>query len=224
LARTWLPAIVIAAALFADTSALAQAGEPLYRIGPGDELALRFVVNPDLDAQVTIGPDGSGVFPLISSLPVSGLTVPEANAALEQAYAQVLRNPQLETLVTQYASAQVFVGGEVRQPGAYPIKGQVNASRAVMIAGGLLPTARTGKVVVIHQTDQIERPIVRVVDLKTALEQAGQGRDPPIAAGDLIFVPRSSIAEADLFVQQHFTNLVPFGTSVGYSVNSGTIK
>jgi protein involved in polysaccharide export with SLBB domain len=225
LARPWLHAIIITAALLTQSPVLASGGDDaLYRIGPGDQLTVRFLVNPDMDAQVIVGPDGQGVFPLISSVPVAGMTIPQVNATLEQAYGQVLRNPQMETLVSQYNAAQVFVGGEVREPGAYPLKGNVNASRAVMIAGGLLPTAGTGKVIVIHQAGQDERPIMRVVDLKLALQQADLGRDPPIQAGDLIFVPRSSIAEADLFVQQHITNLVPFGTSVGYTINSGTIK
>ena len=226
MARPWLRVIVAAATLFGQTLALTGVAraDALYRIGPGDQLTVRFLVNPDMDAQVTVGPDGQGVFPLISSVPVAGMTIAQANAALEQAYGQVLRNPQLETLVTQYNAAQVFVGGEVRAPGAYPLKGNVNASRAVMMAGGLLPTARTGKVFVIRDSGPNERPIMRVVDLKVALENADHGRDPPIQAGDLIFVPRSSIAEADLFVQQHITSLVPFGTSVGYTINSGTIK
>jgi protein involved in polysaccharide export with SLBB domain len=225
LARPWLRAIIITAALLTQSPVLASGGsDSLYRIGPGDQLTVRFLVNPDMDAQVVVGPDGQGVFPLISSVPVAGMTIPEANAALEQAYGQVLRNPQLETLVSQYNAAQVFVGGEVREPGAYPLKGNVNASRAVMIAGGLLPTARTGKVIVIHGTGQNGRPLMHVVDLNDAIQRADQGRDPLIQPGDLIFVPRSSIAEADLFVQQHITNLVPFGTSVGYTVNSGTIK
>ena len=226
MARPWLRAIVVTAALVAQSPTLADTvrGDALYRIGPGDQLTVRFLVNPDMDAQVVVGPDGRGVFPLISSVAVAGLTVPEANQALQQAYGQVLRNPQLETLVTQYNAAQVFVGGEVREPGAYPLKGDVNASRAVMIAGGLLPTAGTGKIIVIHGTGQDGRPIMRVVDLKLAIQRGDQARDPLIQPGDLVFVPRSSIAEADLFVQQHITNIVPFGTSVGYTINSGTIK
>jgi len=34
-----------------------------YRISAGDELSLRFLLNPDLNTGVLVGPDGRGVFP-----------------------------------------------------------------------------------------------------------------------------------------------------------------
>src|ERR1700744_5586683 len=56
-----------------------------YRIGAGDEIALHFLVNPELDAPVIIGPDGRGAFPLIGTFRLTGLTVDEADRALTAA-------------------------------------------------------------------------------------------------------------------------------------------
>nr|WP_232792884.1 polysaccharide biosynthesis/export family protein [Caulobacter hibisci] len=189
-----------------------------YRVGPGDELAVRFLLEPDLNAQVLVGPDGRGVFPLVSGQPVAGQTAEELNQSLTRAYASVLRNPQVETLVASYGAAQIYVGGEVREPGVKTIKGQLTAAQAVMAAGGFQDTARTGKVVVLRQRPGDPRLLMRTVDVRAAL--GGQdGGDFAILPGDLIFVPRSAIAEVNLFVKQYISGVLPF--SFSYTINNG---
>lgn len=192
-----------------------------YRLGPGDELALRFLINPDLNGQVIIGPDGRGIFPLVSGVKVADLTVEQANQVLTEAYAQVLRAPQVEVLVNSYGSAQVFVGGEVKEPGVKPVKGQLTPAQAVMIAGGPLATARTGRVVVIRQRPG-GRILMKDIDLKAYLAGGGATGDGfAVLPGDLVFVPRSKISEVDLFVEQYIKGVLPFSPSFGYSINRG---
>jgi protein involved in polysaccharide export with SLBB domain len=192
-----------------------------YRLGPGDELALRFLINPDLNGQVIIGPDGRGIFPLVSGVKVADLTVEQANQVLTEAYAQVLRAPQVEVLVNSYGSAQVFVGGEVKEPGVKPVKGQLTPAQAVMTAGGALSTARTGRVVVIRQRPG-GRILMKDIDLKAYLAGGGATGDGfAVLPGDLVFVPRSKISEVDLFVEQYIKGVLPFSPSFGYSINRG---
>ena len=195
-----------------------------YRIGPGDELSLQFLVNPDLNARVIVGPDGRGVFPLISSVPVQGMTVEQANDALTRQYATALRRPDVQTLITSYGAAQIYVGGEVHTAGVFPIKGELTPAQAVMTAGGFLPTARTGKVVVIRQRPGDRQLLMRVLDEKDLLERGQSDGGFAVLPGDLVFVPRSSIAEVDLFVQQYITGVLPFSTSAGVSYNLGNTR
>jgi protein involved in polysaccharide export with SLBB domain len=203
-----------AATRFADWTA----DDYHYRIGPGDELALRFLLNPDLNGPVIVGPDGRGVVPLAGAIKVADLTTDQANAALTGAYGRILRKPQVEVLITAYGSSQIFVGGEVRNPGAVPIKGQLTPAQAVMAAGGLLPTARTGRIAVIRQRPNGEL-LMKEVDLKAYLTK-GQGEAGfAVLPGDLIFAPRSKIAEVDLFVQQYIEGVLPFSRGVSYNLN-----
>lgn len=190
-----------------------------YRIGPGDELAVRFVVNPDLNATVVVGPDGRGVFPLISAQDVAGLTAEEANALLSRVYANVLRAPQVETLVAGYGASQIYVGGEVRDPGVKTIKGRLTVAQAVMSAGGFQETARTGRVVVVRQRPGDPRLLMRAIDVRDNLSGKG-GDDFAVLPGDLIFVPRSAITEVNRFVRQYVTGVLPF--NFNYSINRGT--
>jgi protein involved in polysaccharide export with SLBB domain len=202
------------------TFATWRADDYAYRIGPGDELSLQFLVNPDLNAKVIVGPDGRGVFPLISGLRVEGLTVEQANDALTHEYATALRRPDVQTMITTYGAAQIYVGGEVKTAGVYPIKGELTPAQAIMVAGGFQPTARTGKVIVIRQRPGDSQLLMRVLDEKDLLERGRSDGGFAILPGDLIFVPRSKVAEVDLFVQQYITGVLPFSTGFSYSAGS----
>ena len=186
-----------------------------YRINAGDELSLRFLLNSDLNTGVLVGPDGRGVFPLISSLKVADMTVEEANGVLSEAYAQILRRPDLQVMITTYGSSQVYVGGEVRTPGVYPMRGQLTPAQAVMMAGGLASTARLGKIAIIRQRPNGQM-LMKEIDLKAYLTKGQDLGSLSILPSDLIFVPRSSIAEADRFVDQYITGLLPLGRVLGY--------
>jgi protein involved in polysaccharide export with SLBB domain len=191
-----------------------------YRIGAGDELGVRFPVNPDLNAQVTVGPDGRAVFPLIRGLKVDGLTVEEVDAALAHAYGGVLRQPLVEAQIYNYAAGQVYVGGEVQQPGARPIRGQYTVTQAVMSAGGFNEQARMGKVVVLRRRPEDGHVLMRVVDVGRALK-GGQDANFLLLPGDVVFVPRSQIAEVDRIVRQYVTNALPF--TMNYQLNKNGV-
>jgi len=189
-----------------------------YRIGPGDELALRFVVNPDLNAPVIVGPDGRGVLPMIGPVKLMGLTIEEADKALTAAYGPVLRNPEVEALVTAYGAAQIYVGGEVKDGGVKTVKGQISVTQAIMAAGGFADTARSGQVVVLRQGPGEVRPRLAIVDVRGAL-QGQDRRGILLLPGDVVFVPKTHIGEIDVWVKQHLTDLVPFSLSWGVPTN-----
>ena len=186
-----------------------------YRIGAGDELGLRFPLNPDLNAQVTVGPDGRGVFPLVSGVTLSGLTVEEANATLSKAYGKVLRAPLVEMLIYNYASGQVYVAGEVKLPGARAIRGEMTVAQVINDVGGVLETSRQDKVVLLrHRKDG--HVLMRTVDLR-ALYRGKIDEDVRVLPGDVIFVPRSQIVEVNRIVRQYITNVLPF--TMNYNLN-----
>ena len=188
-----------------------------YRLSPGDELGVRFLLSPDLNAQVTVGPDGRGVFPLISGLSVAGLTVEEADAALAHAYGAYLRKPIVELSIYNYVGGQIYVAGEVKTPGARSIHGQTSITQAIADVGGLADTAKAGRVALLRRRPN-GQVLMRVVDIAAIL--SGRAKDDILLLpGDVVFVPRSSIAEVDRIVRQYITNVLPF--SAVYQINDG---
>lgn len=188
-----------------------------YRLGAGDALRLAFVVEEGLDTDVVLGPDGQGAFPAVGPVSVGGLTVRDASQRLTEAYYGVLRNPQVQITVTTYGASQIYVGGEVKTPGVVQIRGEMNSAQAILAAGGFAETAGTGKVIVLRRVAD-GRLASRIVDAR-ALINADQRQDFLLHPGDLIFVPRSKIAEVNLFVRQYLNGVLPFNFGFSYDLN-----
>ena len=124
-----------------------------YRLGAGDALRLGFVVETDLDADVVLGPDGQGAFPTIGPVPLGGMTVRDASQRLTEAYARVLRNPQVLTPPDLLRIKSEGVGGvEVSGEGIYPPPDEATLAEVrrdgltilPRILGGLNPVPRDG--------------------------------------------------------------------------------
>lgn len=190
---------------------------PSYRLFPGDQIEVTVYTAPELSGTVTIAPDGRAHLPMVGAVMISQQSEPEAARAIAQRYAAVLRDPIVEVRASDFGSQQILVGGEVNQPGLYALPdGRTGALEAVMLAGGFQPTAKRREVVILRRGPD-GRTMMRTVDLNAAL--SGNGGDAiPLARHDIVFVPRSAIAEVNLFVEQYVSNIVPFNQAFGYAL------
>lgn len=190
----------------------------VYRLAAGDVLRVSFVVEDGLNADVVVGPDGNGVFPLVGPVRVGDLTVRDASQYLTDAYVGLLRNPGAQISVTTYGASQIYVGGEVRTPGVVTIRGEMNTAQAIVAAGGFAETAGAGAVIVLRRVEG-GRLAMRTVDAGR-LVRADQRQDFLLHPGDLVFVPRSRIAEVNLFVRQYLNGVLPFNFGFSYDVRN----
>jgi protein involved in polysaccharide export with SLBB domain len=205
----------------APVTAARPAADAPYRLGAGDELAIKFFYTPELNEEQVIRPDGMISMPLIGEVRASGLSPAQLHDKLVAAYsAKYLKSGSSEIQVTVRAvnSARVFVGGEVGRAGAVPLIGRMTLSRAIMAAQGFTPTAYTGQVLLIHAADdgQVEVHQVNVAD---ALHLGAA--DPLVSSEDIVFVPRSPISRVDLFVEQYIMKALPFSMGVTYNFTNG---
>jgi polysaccharide export outer membrane protein len=165
-----------------------------------------------------VGPDGMVSLQLIGSLQVVGRTVDEITAEVTTRYAKELVHPQVTVAVKEYSGLKVYVGGEVNLPGVQIYRGGLTALQAIVAAGGFKTTARLYSVVLIRQGPKGE-PIGAVLDLSRVLKHAEFGRDVALAPTDIIFVPRSKIANVNLFVEQYIRNSWPIPFGIGWNLN-----
>jgi polysaccharide export outer membrane protein len=190
--------------------------EPAYRLYPDDEVEITIPSAPELDRVVRVAPDGRVSLPLIAPVMAADRTLGQLQDALETAYADQLRDPQLSVSIKTAGPLKVFVGGEVDKPGVYDMVGDTDALRAIVEAGGFKTSARETQVVIIRKGPN-GRAMMRTVDLKAALRDPS-GRDlVPLRRFDIVYVPRSRIAEAGLFVQQYVRDLVPGQMGFNYA-------
>src|SRR5438270_8416317 len=80
-----------------------------YHISAADLLAVTVFDNDKLNREVRVARDGTISLPLAGLVPVGGLTVSEAQAALADRLKQYIRNPQVTVLIRTEGIKKVFV-------------------------------------------------------------------------------------------------------------------
>lgn len=193
--------------------------EPAYRLYPGDVLDVAAPSAPELNRTVTVQPDGRVSLPLIRPVMAADRSVNELEAALSQAYASQLVRPEIDVDVKTATPLRVFVGGEVGKPGVYDMPGDINALQAVIMAGGFTTLAKTNGVVIVRR-GQDGRAMMRTANLRAATFQADRSDAVPLRRFDIIYVPRTGIANAGLFVQQYIRDVIPIEFSYAVSPNA----
>jgi protein involved in polysaccharide export with SLBB domain len=185
-----------------------------YVLQAGDEIEIKAFDAPDLQAVTRIRPDGQVSLLLLDEVTAAGLTVAQLNAALRSAYSKYYRNPQITVSVRTFANLNVYVGGEVGQPGLLSLTGQLTAVQAVLRAGGFRDSAQTTSVILLRRGADGTALVTRL-NLKDALNK-GQP-DVMLKPFDVVYVPKKFIARADLFVREYIRDLLPISTNMNFS-------
>jgi len=187
-----------------------------YRLRPGDEIDVRLTYSPELSDRVQIAPDGRIALTLIGQIRAEGMTATELSAEIRRRFSQHLRKPDTTVIPRQFSSQQIFVGGEVREPGVKTLPGRIGVMEAIFLAGGFTPAASMRDVAIVRRGKDF-RPMLKVYDLKDWLQAADKAElDVRLQPFDMIFVPRTKIADINIFVDQYITQMTPF-ISKGFS-------
>jgi protein involved in polysaccharide export with SLBB domain len=192
------------------TTEAVPGGVPLtseHVLAPGDEFEIRFPYYPDLNDRVIVGPDGRMSLQLINTVAVGGLTVADATKMLNERYARVIRDPQLNVTMRLYAPEEIFVDGWVANPGLVRSDLPLTVSRAIAQAGGAKSGAHTEAVLVLRRT-----PDGLVHYYQVALGNyagAGSGEDPLLSTYDVVYVPQGVLGSISDFLANYLKN-VPF--------------
>jgi len=87
-------------------------------------------------------------------------------------------------------SGKVFVGGEVRAPGGFPLRGKkLTVTQAVALAGGLKTEAAASDTRIFRYSDKGTGKEIISTDVYSI--QKGRAEDLYLKENDFIFVPRS---------------------------------
>jgi polysaccharide export outer membrane protein len=176
-----------------------------YVIGPQDVLTITLYDQMDLSGKYVVDSEGMFTFPLVGRVKAGGLTLQGLEGALRTRLKDgYFKDPQLSVIVEQYRSQRVFVMGEVRTPGPYPLTGDMTVMEAMALAGSVTQGASSEAVIVRlpsgntadgpAQPDQAEAEVLRV-DL-AQLEAGALSQNIRLQDGDTIFVKR---AEGEVF-------------------------
>ncbi|MGC8659622.1 MAG: polysaccharide biosynthesis/export family protein [Desulfomonilaceae bacterium] len=183
-----------------------------------DELQKALATAPYGQARlINIRPDGRISLPLVTDVQAAGLTIPELTEKLNRSYKSVISDMNISVLLRDVVGNLVFVDGQVEKPGVFTMKGPTTVQQAIALANGTKPTAETRSVLVINKNAK-GQIIPKVVDLT----RITGGTDYVLKKNDLVYVPRSLISRADIWVDQNIKQLLLFnGWSLGLSTQAG---
>src|ERR1700730_12598362 len=174
---------------------------PDYVVGAQDILTITSYDQADLSGKFTVEADGSFAYPMIGRVQAGGMTLRQVEAQVKKQLKDegFFNNPQITVSMEQYKSQKIFVVGEVRTPGSYPLSGDMNLVEALARAGSTLPTA-SGEVVIVHPTGgHVSGPVLpsqenadNVIRIDIRELQSGSiSQNTALRDGDTIFVPRA---------------------------------
>jgi len=191
-------------------------------LGQGDVVDVKFFSVPELNESQAVRPDGKITLQLIGDVVVEGKAPEEVRDELIKLYTPELRKPEITVIVRSLHNRRVYVGGEVKSPGLIPMPGRLTALEAIMQAGGFnMQTADLKEIVVIRLRDGHYRG--DFIDIQEVLE-GNRGAPFFLEPHDIIYVPRSMIADLNQFVDQYINKLVPqFGYFISYPLGKGAI-
>src|SRR2546427_3265479 len=133
--------------LLGAAALIAQSND--YIVGAQDVLGIAVWNQPDLTGKFTVEADGTFTFPLIARVKVGGLTLRQIEAELRSRLADgYLKNPQVSVAIESYKSQRIFVVGEVKNPGAYPLGANMTLMAALAQAGSTTSDAGDEAVIV----------------------------------------------------------------------------
>jgi len=194
-----------------------------YRIQAGDQLDIKFYYNKDLNEQVTVRPDGRISLQLVKTVVAAGLTPEQLTDQLTKAYNAHLNNPEIAVIVRSFSSQRVYVDGEVGKPGMIPLAGPTTVRQAISQAGGFLYTGNATDVVLIRQGPG-NQALAMMVNMQKVLDGTDPSQDIYLKPFDIVYVPKTAITNANLWIEQYLTRMVPrIGFTAAFPVGSGII-
>ena len=125
---------------------------------------------------------------------------------IREPYRRLVGNTDLTVALVRGVGMNVYVSGEIKLASLQSLDGSLTLLQAIARAGGTLVSANTSNVLLVRN-DGAGNHSVRKVDLEAILR--GEAPDVPLRRRDVVYVPKSEIAQAGQFVDQYINALVP---------------
>ncbi len=184
-----------------------------YRIQPNDKLSVDFYLNSEFNDTVTVSPDGKIVLRMVGPIKATGLTADQLAEKIDDAYKNELRNPGAVVHLQNTPARRIYIQGEVAHPGSFQMQPGMTAVQAIAMAGGMTPDAGNGAVLI--RRDACGIPAGSKIKLASAMKNPSEGDDVTLMPRDVVVIPRSTIADMDLWVKQYIRDLMPVQPYIG---------
>jgi polysaccharide export outer membrane protein len=157
---------------------------PDYVVGPGDGLSIDLWGGVSQRIYRVVDREGRVSLPEVGPLLVSGKSLAEVQANLQQTLRTQFRQVSAEVSLTRLRTIRVYEVGDIANPGAYDISSLSTPLNALFVAGG--PTQKGSLRIVKHYRGN---QLVEVVDLYDLLLHGVKSGLQQLGNGDSVLVP-----------------------------------
>ena len=157
---------------------------PDYVLGPGDSVVVNMWGVQSGRLERVIDRQGQVALPEAGTVTVNGLTMSQAQTAIQLALGTQFQNEHVEISLGKVRTVRVYVVGDVQRPGAYDVSSLSTALSALYAAGG--PTGRGSLRTLKHYRGQ---QLIREIDLYDLLLHGVRSDLERLLPGDTILVP-----------------------------------
>lgn len=201
---------------FVSISQLNEIGNQDYRIDRGDVINVVFRNTSELNDAVLVRPDGKVSLAYIHDVPAAGRTLDEFREQLAKSYEGILRDPRIDLSVRSSANSQVYVGGEVTNPGMFGLAGHGTLSQYLTMAGNTKVTAARSRIILIRRDAQFH-PVYAVID-GSRLYSGDAGSDIVLRPYDVVYVRKNLGGKLDGLAEVYIRNLIPTNFTLSYFI------
>lgn len=154
----------------------------------------------------TITPEGGVSLPVLGTIYVQALSIPELEQEVNARFAEHLHGVEVTVNLLQRAPTFIYVLGEVNQPGRFELTGPTTVMGAIALAQGWGVGANTRHIVVFRRADDW-RLMATVLDMRRTLYggTAIPSDEIWLRSSDIVVVPKSPVLVANEIINLLFT-------------------
>lgn len=160
-----------------------------YVLSKGDDLT--FFAWSDMGdvtyEETRVNGEGQAYLPMFGVVPVAGKTIKAVEANLRAMLGDRAKNLKFSLAVKSIKPVQVFVAGEVNNPGSIVVSGLTTAFSVLYSAGGPNSNGSLRNIMLVTSSGEVKK-----IDFYKYFLNGDKSQDLPIKSGDTLFVPATS--------------------------------
>ena len=177
-----------------------QQRHPRYLLRAGDVFDVNFEYSPEFNQTVNVQPDGFITLREAGDIYVQGLTLEQLNQAVRKGYEEILHAPSIAIIPKNFEQPYFVVGGEVKTPGKFDLRGPMTVAEAVALAGGFTESAKHSHVLLFHRESPDKAIVVHTLNIKRMLNHEDLKEDAELRPGDMVYVPQNTLSKIKGYV------------------------
>lgn len=160
-----------------------------YQLGPGDRILLILTGEAELAHELGVTRDGAVIVPQVGRISVANLTMSELRTLFRDRFAGFYSGirrgtTSINVTITELRTIQIYVAGEIEQPGAYQLSSVATVTNALYAAAGPTDLGNLRQVRISRRDGENSS-----LDLYPYLLEGDVTGDITLEQGDVLFVP-----------------------------------